>query len=145
MKRLAFALLGALALGAAAPSAHADEPGTGTWRTPPAGYRDVERPRVSVRRVVRPIVREVVRERPVYVYRTRRVVREVVVERPVYLRPRPVYREVFVDGPYGPPPPYFGRPFFRPRPVFAYGPGPFLPYGPRRFGWGGAWGPGPFF
>lgn len=141
MTRFAFALTVALllaggVLGAAGP-ARADEPAVQAYREPPAiRTRTVHRPRL--------IVRQVVVERPVY--RTRRIVREVVIERPVFVQPRPIYREVFDDGFEGPPP-YYGPPPFRPRRVFAdgpgFGPGPFGPYRPRPFGWG--YGPGPYF
>ena len=142
MTRVALALTGALLLSGgvlgAAP-ARADEPAVQAYREPRAAIRTVDRPRTIVRRVVV--------ERPVY--RTRRIVREVVVERPVLVRPRPLYREVFDDG--FDEPLYDGPLPFRPRPVFAYGPGfgpgfgpgPFGPYRPRPFSWG--YGPGPSF
>jgi len=139
MTRFAFALGGSLLLAAgafgAAP-ARADEPVYESYRAPPAS-----RTRIVTR--TRTIVRRVVVERPVY--RTRRIVREVVVERPVFVRPRPVYREVFVDEAFGPPPVYgppgFRRAFYGPGIGPGFGPPPFVR--PRPFGWG--YGPGPFF
>lgn len=118
MRTFAFALIGAMALGASvsSPALAADY-----------GYDDEAPPAVVTRRTVverpvfverRPVVREVVIERPVF-DRPPPVVREVIVERPVVYRPR---REVIVER----------EEFHRHRhPAFADRAGY---YGPRRFG-----------